>query len=63
MISGYIRGIPLSYPYVLAFITFPICALKNWINVIQMVNAAKALAEVDKEERRKEGFGGAGKQS
>jgi CDP-diacylglycerol--inositol 3-phosphatidyltransferase len=48
---GYIRGIPLSYPYLLAFITFPICAFKNWINVIQMINAAKALAEVDKEER------------
>jgi len=29
-----------------------------------MVNAAKALAEVDKEERRREGLGGApGKQS
>jgi hypothetical protein len=48
---GYIRGIPLSYPYLLAFITFPICAFKNWINVIQMINAAKALAEVDKDER------------
>jgi hypothetical protein len=51
---GYIRGIPLSYPYLLAFITFPICAFKNWINVIQMVNAAKALAEVDKDDRQKE---------
>ena len=48
---GYIRGIPLSYPYLLAFVTFPICAAKNWINVIQMVNAAHALAEVDKEDR------------
>jgi CDP-diacylglycerol--inositol 3-phosphatidyltransferase len=48
---GYIRGVPLSYPYLLAFITFPICAFKNWINVIQMINAAKALAEVDKEDR------------
>jgi CDP-diacylglycerol--inositol 3-phosphatidyltransferase len=48
---GYIRGMPLSYPYLLAFITFPICAFKNWINVIQMINAAKALAEVDKEDR------------
>ena len=54
MLTGYYRGIPLSYPYLLAFITFPICALKNWINVIQMVNAAKALSEVDKEDRRKE---------
>jgi len=54
MLTGYYRGIPLSYPYLLAFITFPICALKNWINVIQMVNAAKALSEVDKEDRRKD---------
>jgi len=53
---GYIRGIPLSYPYLIAFITFPVCAFKNWINVIQMVNAAKALAEVDKEDRRKDGL-------
>jgi CDP-diacylglycerol--inositol 3-phosphatidyltransferase len=60
---GYFGEIPLSYPYVLAFLTFPVCALKNWINVIQMINAAKALAEVDKEERRREGLGGAGKQS
>jgi hypothetical protein len=55
LMVGYIRGIPLSYPYLLAFITFPICAFKNWINVIQMVNAAKALAEVDKDDRQKEG--------
>jgi hypothetical protein len=54
MLVGYYRGIPLSYPYLLAFITFPICALKNWINVIQMINAAKALSEVDREDRRKE---------
>lgn len=53
---GYIRGIPLSYPYLLAFITFPVCAFKNWINVIQMVNAAKALAEVDKEDRLRDGL-------
>lgn len=56
MALGYIRGIPLSYPYLLAFITFPVCAFKNWINVIQMVNAAKALAEVDKEDRLRDGL-------
>jgi hypothetical protein len=53
---GYIRGIPLSYPYLIAFVTFPICAFKNWINVIQMINAAKALAEVDKDDRRRMGL-------
>jgi len=52
---GYIRGVPLSYPYLLAFITFPICAFKNWINVIQMVNAARALADVDKDDRLRDG--------
>jgi hypothetical protein len=56
LVSGYFRGVPLSYPYLLAFITFPICAFKNWINVIQMINAAKALAEVDKEDRVKMGL-------
>src|SRR5277367_3519448 len=56
IVLGYIRGIPLSYPYLLAFITFPVCAFKNWINVIQMVNAAKALAEVDKEDRYRDGL-------
>jgi CDP-diacylglycerol--inositol 3-phosphatidyltransferase len=55
-ILGYFRGIPLSYPYLLAFVTFPICALKNWINVIQMINAAKTLADVDKEDRLKNGL-------
>jgi len=53
---GYIHGIPLSYPYLIAFVTFPICAFKNWINVVQMINAAKALAEVDREDRRKDGY-------
>lgn len=45
----------MSYPYLLAFITFPICAFKNWINVIQMVNAARALADVDKDDRLQDG--------
>ena len=54
--EGYVRGIPLSYPYLIAFITFPVCAAKNWINVIQMINAAKALAEVDKDDRQKQGL-------
>jgi hypothetical protein len=52
---GYAQGIPLSYPYLLAFITFPICAFKNWLNVIQLINAAKALAEVDKDDRQENG--------
>jgi hypothetical protein len=54
---------PSFVPVWLAFITFPICALKNYINVIQMINAAKALAEVDREERRRDRLSGVGKQS
>jgi hypothetical protein len=53
---GYFRGIPLSYPYLIAFITFPVCAFKNWINVIQMINAARALEEVDNDDRLREGI-------
>lgn len=37
----------------IAFICFPICALKNGINVIQLVGGFDALAEVDVEERKK----------
>ncbi|KAI9141188.1 CDP-alcohol phosphatidyltransferase-domain-containing protein [Paraphysoderma sedebokerense] len=36
-----------------AFIAFPICAAKQIINVVQFINASKALASVDIEERQK----------
>ncbi|RUP52367.1 hypothetical protein BC936DRAFT_145607 [Jimgerdemannia flammicorona] len=37
---------------ILATVTFPICAAKQIINVIQFVNASKSLASIDIEDRR-----------
>lgn len=37
----------------LAVITFPICAIKNGINVIQLVGGFQLLAEIDVQERQK----------
>jgi len=48
---GYFYSLPLSYPYVLAALTFPLCSVKQIINVIQMVNAARQLVEVDLDEK------------
>ena len=42
-----------SWPWIVAMVTFPICAAKQWINVVQMVKAAVSLAEGDLEQRRK----------
>lgn len=42
-----------NWPWVVAAATFPICAAKQWINVVQMVKAAITLAEGDVEARRK----------
>lgn len=42
----------LSWPWLVAGITFPICAAKQWINVVQMAKAAVTLAESDLEMRK-----------
>ena len=42
-----------TWPWIVAAATFPICAAKQWINVVQMVKAAITLAEGDVEMRRK----------
>ena len=47
---GYFKSIPLSYPYVLAALTFPFCLLKQVINLVQMANAAILLVDGDLEE-------------
>ncbi|BFZ63266.1 phosphatidylinositol synthase 1 (CDP-alcohol phosphatidyltransferase1) [Saitoella coloradoensis] len=52
---GYLMGMPLSYPYVLAALTFPICAAKQIINCVQMANAARALVDVDLQDRKAAG--------
>ena len=41
-----------SWPWVVAGVTFPICAGKQIINVVQMAKAAVALAESDLEVRK-----------
>ncbi|CAZ80429.1 unnamed protein product [Tuber melanosporum] len=46
-----IVGNTWSWPWVVAAMTFPICAAKQWINVVQMVKAAGSLAEGDMELR------------
>ena len=38
---------------VLLFISFPICFVKNCINLVQLVQASQAIAEYDTEERQK----------
>ncbi|KAJ8101663.1 CDP-alcohol phosphatidyltransferase-domain-containing protein [Lipomyces tetrasporus] len=44
-------GIPISYATIMAVVTFPIWLGKQLTNVIQMVQAAQLLAQVDVEER------------
>jgi hypothetical protein len=41
-------------PWILAGISAPVCLFKQVLNVIQLVNASKALAEVDLANRRRE---------
>lgn len=41
-------GFPLSYPVLLALLSFPLCFVKQLINIIQMLNAASKLAISDK---------------
>ena len=41
----------VSWPIVLAIISAPICALKNWLNVVQLWKASKVLVGVDLAER------------
>ncbi|OCL09758.1 hypothetical protein AOQ84DRAFT_290626 [Glonium stellatum] len=45
-----------TVPWVLAIISFPVMAGKQFINVVQLVKASKWLAEGDREERRKAGL-------
>jgi CDP-diacylglycerol--inositol 3-phosphatidyltransferase len=43
----------ISYPHALALATFPICFLKNVINMVQLWKASKILVGVDLAERAK----------
>lgn len=41
----------LSWPQVLAVVTAPVCAFKQFVNFVQFGKAAMALADLDREER------------
>ena len=45
-----------TVPWILASISFPVMAGKQFINVVQLVKASKWLAEGDREERRRLGL-------
>jgi CDP-diacylglycerol--inositol 3-phosphatidyltransferase len=51
------------WPWVFAGISFPVMAAKQLINVVQLVNASKMLAEVDVRSRRAQGLPKKGKRS
>ncbi|KAF4591557.1 CDP-diacylglycerol--inositol 3-phosphatidyltransferase [Ophiocordyceps camponoti-floridani] len=46
-------------PWILAGISFPVMAMKQFINVVQLVKASKSLAEVDVKARRARGVSAA----
>lgn len=43
-------------PWILASISFPVMALKQIINVVQLVKASQRLAEVDRRARAAKGL-------
>lgn len=45
-----------TVPWIIAGISFPIMAAKQIINVVQLVNACKGVAEVDIKTRREKGL-------
>ncbi|KAI8932889.1 hypothetical protein NX059_010366 [Plenodomus lindquistii] len=45
-----------TVPWVLMIVSAPIMAIKQWINVVQMVKASQWLAEGDREMRKKQGL-------
>ena len=44
------------WPWVLAGVSFPVMAAKNFLNIVQLVKASKWLAEGDLELRRQQGL-------
>jgi CDP-diacylglycerol--inositol 3-phosphatidyltransferase len=42
-----------TVPWILTLGSAPVMALKQWINVVQLVNASKWLAEGDRRDRAK----------
>lgn len=44
------------FPWIIAGVSFPIMAAKQFINVVQLVKASRGLAEVDVKTRREKGL-------
>lgn len=44
---GYYRGVPLSYATLMCIVTLPLWLLKQFLNIVQMNQAALTLAECD----------------
>lgn len=51
---GYVYDIPLSYPTLIILFTSPFWLLKQFLNVVQLGQAALTLATLDSEQRNKE---------
>lgn len=45
-----------TIPWILASVSSPVMAFKQFVNVVQLVNASKWLAEGDREQRKKQGL-------
>lgn len=45
-----------TIPWILAAVSFPVMFFKQFVNVVQLVNASKWLAEGDRETRKKQGL-------
>jgi CDP-diacylglycerol--inositol 3-phosphatidyltransferase len=45
-----------TVPWVLCVISLPVMAFKQYVNVVQLVEASRWLAEGDRKDRKKAGF-------
>lgn len=45
-----------TVPWALAIISAPVMAFKQFVNVVQLVNASKWLAQGDREARKRQGL-------
>ena len=46
-----------TVPWIITVVSCPVMLFKQWVNVIQLVKASKWLAEGDRKDRKKAGFG------
>jgi CDP-diacylglycerol--inositol 3-phosphatidyltransferase len=50
-----------TVPWILTLASAPVMLFKQWVNVIQLVKSSRWLAEGDRKDRKKAGFGGQAK--